>query len=135
MRPIKYLLPLFLISLLLITASCMSVPDPEEIPGDLHPRQYFQFAQNAVVDRSNYRAALVYYETFIERHPDLRDKVVEAEYEIAFIHYKREDYFKSEKLFKELLAKYETDDAIYYPYWPKILSEKILDKIGERKPF
>ena len=131
---LKFFTPLFLILLLLFLMSgCMSVP--KEIPEDLQPEEFFKNAQSAVVDWGNYNAALFYYEEFISRFPDMKGKVIEAEYEIAFINYKKKDYFESERLFKELLAKYETEDALYYPYWPKILSEKILDKVIELKKY
>ena len=75
---------LFLIVVFLILVGCKSVP--KNVPDDLLPEEFFRLAQTAVVDWSNYNAALFYYNEFIKRFPDMRGKVIEAEYEIAFIY-------------------------------------------------
>lgn len=120
-----------LIIIFLMLAGCKGVP--KEIPDDLQPEEYFKNAQSAVVDWGNYNAALFYYEEFIKKFPDMQGKIVEAEYEIAFIYYKKKNYSESEKRFNLILDKYKTAESAYYPDWPRILSEKILEKI-ESKP-
>ena len=117
----------------LLAVSCAGVP--KEIPEDMQPEEYFRNAQTAVVDWGNYRTALFYYEEFINRFPDMKGKVIEAEYEIAFIHYKQENYYESEKMFRSILDRYNSEDSIYFPEWPKILSEKILATIEEESKY
>ncbi len=119
--------------LLFLFSGCRGVP--KSIPENLQPEEYFKNAQSAVVDWGNYKAALFYYQEFIKKYPDMKGKVIEAEYEIAFIHYKQENYSESIKRFKEILARYETEERVYYPEWPKILSEKILEKAEEANKY
>ncbi len=121
------------IMFMFILAGCAGVP--KEIPEGLQPEEYFKNAQSAVVDWGNYKAALFYYEEFLKRYPDMKGKAIEAEYEIAFIHYKQENYNESEKRFRALLDKYKTDESLYYPEWIRILSEKMLLKIEEANKY
>ena len=122
---------LLVISLLFIIffviAGCRGVP--KEIPEDLYPEEYFKNAQAAMVDWGNYKAALFYYEEFIKKFPDMRGKVIEAEYEIAFIYYTRKNYLEAEERFVSILEKYKTPESAYFQEWPKVLSGKILAKI------
>jgi outer membrane protein assembly factor BamD (BamD/ComL family) len=108
------------------------VPEPSEIPEDLSTQEYFQLAQEAV-DQRHFETALVYYRTFLERHPDDVENRIAAQYEIAFLHYKMEDYDTAEELFEELLARYEGEEADQLPAWPRILAEKLLEKIEEER--
>jgi len=116
-----------LLPALLVIAACQSVP--EYVPEDLQPREYFQLAQEAVVERNDYETALLYYQTFLERYPDDIQRSVEAEYEIAFIRYKQNDP-SAGKLFDDLLARYEEEGAELLPGWPKVLAEKLQAKIA-----
>ena len=122
---------LFLIISFLILASCKSVP--KNVPDDLLPEEFFRLAQTAVVDWSNYNAALFYYNEFINRFPDMRGKVIEAEYEIAFIYYKRKNYDEATRRFNLILEQYQTPNRAYFNEWPKVLSEKILAAIEKRQ--
>ncbi|MAG13059.1 MAG: hypothetical protein CMN78_00500 [Spirochaetales bacterium] len=106
---------------------CQSTP--ETIPDDLAPREFFQLAQEAVVERSDHKTALFYYEKFLERYPDDVQRSVEAEYEIAFIYYKLNDIERSQQLLENLLEKYESPGAEVLPQWPRTLADKILTKI------
>lgn len=117
-----------LLALLLFSACQTELP---EIPEDLSQPEFFQRAQDAA-DENKWEVSLHYYETFIDRYPNDEDNVVAAEYEIAFIHYKMEEYRRSRELFEQLLQKYEEDEENTLPAWPEILSEKILQKVNER---
>jgi outer membrane protein assembly factor BamD (BamD/ComL family) len=121
----KLIIPLILPCIFAI-AGCQSTPD--FIPEDLQPREYFQRAQEAVVERNDYDTALFYYQTFLERYPDDIQRSVEAEYEIAFIRYKQDDPAAGQ-LFEELLARYDAEGAELLPGWPRVLAEKLLEKI------
>jgi len=116
--------------ILLLAAACQSTP--ENIPEDLKPREYFQLAQQAVVERGDYDTALFYYQTFLKRVPEDIQRTVEAEYEIAFIRYKQNDP-AAEQLFKDLLARYDAEGAELLPAWPKVLAEKLLAQINAQK--
>jgi len=124
---------LLILSILIIFISCKTTP--KNINEDLTPAEFFQLAQEAVVERNDFKTALLYYQTFIERYPDDPANVTAAEYEIAFIEYKRGNFDKAEILFSNLIAKYEGEDAALLPDWPRILSEKLLDEIaGSEEP-
>ncbi len=119
-------IPLFL----LVLGSCSSTPPV--IPEGLTPMQFFQRAQE---ESDNYRwdNALLYYKTFLERYPDDLPNVLAARYEIAFIHYKKEQYAESKKLFEELLETYKKfENPLAVPQWPRVLAEKVLRKIQEK---
>ena len=123
---------LLLVILGLSLTACQSTP--EEIAADLQPREYFQKAQEAVVERNDYDTALFYYQTFLERYPDDIQRSAEAEYEIAFIYYKQNDLVTAERLFDKLLAKYQAKGGELLPQWPRVLSEKISEKIKAAPP-
>ena len=118
---------IFLLLVILMLSGCRGVP--KEIPSDLQPEEYFKNAQSVMVDWGNYKAALFYYEEFIKRFPDMQGKIIEAEYEIAFIHYRRKNYDEAETRLNMILNKYKTSESAYYQEWPRILSEKLLEKI------
>ncbi|MFP4153606.1 MAG: outer membrane protein assembly factor BamD [Alkalispirochaeta sp.] len=115
---------------LLLLASCQSTP--EEIPEGLSKAQMFQRAQEEV-DRRNYEQALRYYDEFIRRNPDDPGSIIEAEYEIAYIAYKQDDYDTAEVLFEELLEQYDGENADELPEWPQVLAAKLLDRIEEER--
>lgn len=114
---------------LVLTASCKTTPD--QIDENLTPPEFFQYAQEAVVERTDYKTALVYYNTFIERFPEDLANVVAAEYEIAFIHYKKKEYETAKQLFTDLLTRYNGEESAGLPRWPAVLAEKLLKTIGE----
>ena len=113
----------------LVILGCSTVP--AEIPADIEPKEYFQRAQEAVVERGDYDTALRYYETFVERHGDDIQLTVEAEYEIAFIHYKQGQLDLAKDEFEALIEKYSTDTAQILPRWPLILTEKVLASLEQ----
>lgn len=129
----KRVLPFILTAVFLFLVSCNSVP--KDIPDDMQPEEYFKKAQSSVVDWGNHRRALFYYNEFIKKFPDMKGKIIEAEYEIALIYYKKENFYESEKRFRSILDSYETSEAVYYPEWPKILSEKIMKQIEVEKKY
>ena len=108
-------------------AACETVPEPSEIPEDLTTQEYFQRAQEAMDDQ-HYQTAMVYYETFLERHPDDVENRMAARYEIAFLHYKMEEYDTAKQQFRDILERYEESDE-NLPEWVRVLSEKLIDKI------
>jgi len=106
-----------------VLASCQTVP--KDIPTTLSESEYFQLAyQNS--DRGNYRGAMAYYDTFLSRFPKDASRDVEADYEIAFLYYKMQDFTKSRDLFTQIVDKYKQKDSDTLPRWPLVLSNKLI---------
>lgn len=93
--------------------------------------EMFQQAQEAS-DQGRYEQSLAYYEEFIRRYPDNQGPIVEAEYEIAFLAYKQNRLPEARQQFESILERYEADDANALPAWPRILSEKLIERIDTR---
>ncbi|MDR3201423.1 MAG: tetratricopeptide repeat protein [Spirochaetales bacterium] len=111
-------------------ASCSS--GPPVIPEDLSVMQFFQRAQEET-DTNDWDNALVYYNTFIERHPDDLPNVMAARYEIAYIHYKEDEYQEAADGFQQILDFYETTPLPFsFPLWQKVLSQKLLGTLAEK---
>ena len=125
-----FFIPLFVLLVLALFASCQSVP--ETISEDLAPNEYFQKAQEAV-SRGQYETGLLFYHTFLERYPNDLQKGVEAEYEIAFIYYKSGDLATAKELFQAIENKYTQGGAEILPAWPRVLSAKVMAKIDEKE--
>jgi outer membrane protein assembly factor BamD (BamD/ComL family) len=104
--------------------------NPDQISGDLSPVEFFQKAQEAATG-SRYDLAIAYYEKFLETYPEDASRGVEAEYEIAFMHYKKGETAEAKALFEALLDKYRSEAAAAYPQWPRVLAAKVLDSIEE----
>jgi len=116
--------------ILLAMAACKSAPPV--IPEDLSPPEYFQRAQEEA-DKYEWDNALVYYRTFLERYPDDFVNGLFARYEVAFVLYKKQEYQESKKLFQELLDSYKKiPNPLSVPQWPKVLSEKLVQKIDQK---
>ena len=115
-----------LILTLLILASCASVQP--EIDDTLNPVELFQLAQESS-NKKDYETALRYYEAFISNHSDDIQRLIEAEYEIAFITFKQGNLSRAEELFTDLLDRYTGDGSQVLPAWPMVLSKKLLKQI------
>ena len=121
------ILPLLIVIATLLGA-CAS--QPEEIPEDLEPIEYFQRAQKIASEDENYALAKRYYKTFIDRYPDDIQRIVEAKYEIAYLSYKQGNYDLARQQFEEMLSYYEDEGSNVLPRWPQVLAEKVLDKMN-----
>jgi len=121
------ILPLLIVIATLLGA-CAS--QPEEIPEELEPIEYFQRAQKIASEDENYVLAKRYYKAFIERYPDDIQRIVEAKYEIAFLSYKQSNYELARQQFEEMLSYYEDEGSNVLPRWPQVLAEKVLDKMS-----
>ena len=118
--------------IVLLFSSCHSLRKDLENP-DLTPEEFFQKAQEAVIDWNRYKLAIRFYEEFMRRYPDMKNKIIEAEYEIAFIKFKQRKFDEAEERFNQILDKYNSDEAIYYPAWPALMSNKGLENIAEER--
>ena len=111
-----------------IIASCTSTPTV--IDETLNPAELFQLAQEAS-NKKDYVTALGYYEVFVNNYSDDIQRLVEAEYEIAFIAFKQGNMDRAKVLFTELLDRYSGEGASVLPGWPMILSKKLLKQIED----
>ncbi|MDA3939044.1 MAG: hypothetical protein PF693_07025 [Spirochaetia bacterium] len=119
---------ILLLSTIIIIVSCASTPI--EIDETLNPAELFQQAQEAS-NSKKYDLALKYYAVFIENYPGDIQRLVEAEYEIAFITFKQGEIQKTKDLFTDLLERYEGEGASVLPGWPMTLSRKVLKQIED----
>ena len=123
---------LFMMLIVLLFSSCHSLKKDLDNP-DLTPEEFFQKAQEAVIDWNRYKLAIQFYEEFMRRYPDMKNKIIEAEYEITFIKFKQRKLDDAENRFNQILDKYNTDEAVYYPSWPALMSQKGLENIAEER--
>ena len=118
-----------IILIILLITSCAS--GPREIDETLNPAELFQLAQEAS-DNKDYDTAIKYYNVFIDKHSSDIQRLVEAEYEIAFITFKQGNFIKAKELFTELLSRYSGEGAQVLPAWPMVLSKKLLKEIEDK---
>jgi len=107
-----------------------------EISYDLTPMELIQRGQEASA-QNRFTLALLHYQTIIERFPNDLYFVSAAEYEIAFIYYRREarrapwnrNFDEARARFTTLLERYEGPDAELLPPQFRVLSEIVLARI------
>ena len=121
-----------IISAVVLTAfnSCGSVP--KNIPENITAQELIQNGQ-ANFEAGNYRLALAYYNTAVERFSDWTDVYIEARYEIGHIYMKQKKYSLAEPVFTEILDIYRNSRPGLYPAAYKKLSEIELAKIPHKK--
>ena len=119
---------LFAVAILIVSCATRQVIIPE----DLSAAEIIQRAQEAS-DRNRYNTSLQYYETILERFPGSTEYVLAAEYEIAFIHYKRRNYSLSRTGFNAILERYNDPDAALLPPQYEVLANIVLGRIEERE--
>jgi len=102
------------------------------IPYELDPSELIQRAQEAS-DRNRYNYALQYYQALLERYSTNIDLVCTAEYEIAFIHYKKKKYELARTEFNNLLMRYDMPNGDLLPQQFKLLANKVLERIDEKE--
>lgn len=124
--------PLLLVAALFaaaLLASCAT--KPPVIPENASAMELIQRAQEAS-DRSDWAAAIVFYETARERFGSDPSVLVTCEYETAFIHYKQGKFALAEEEFVALIAKYESPEGSSLPPRYLILARKVLPTIREK---
>ena len=135
-RYILYTNPMnrFTITLALAITLCLAAcaTGAVHIPEELSPAEIIQRAQEAL-DRNRYGVALQYYEALLDRNSTNIDLVCEAEYEIAFIHYKQKRYDQAKEEFNALLERYNAPGGEYLPPQFRILASKVLQTIDEKE--
>jgi outer membrane protein assembly factor BamD (BamD/ComL family) len=120
----------FVVLALVVMGGCFS--GPVKIDEGLSPAELIQKAQEAS-DRNRYSQADQYYRAILDRFPNDIDMICAAEYEIAFINYKRKDYDTAKKGFHALLERYTGTDGDLLPQKFRILSNTVLDTISKKE--
>ena len=116
---------LLLLAVVVGFAACKTVPT--EIPDDLSQAELIQLAQESA-DSENWEAALAYYQALLDRFPQDKGATVAAQYEMAFIEYKRGNVDEAQAGFERLLGLYDFEGNTL-PQWPKILAARLLSEI------
>ena len=106
--------------------SCVTKVPPASPDMDLTPAVMFQRAQDAS-SAGDYNNALEYYRLFKQKYPEDTARNAWADYEIAFIYYKKKDYTEAARLFDELLDRYKRGEQL--PDGPRVLAIKVRAKI------
>ena len=129
----RRVLPLY--SLLFITlvgfSACSSTQD--KVSPEWTESMFFKNAQEAM-DEDRFDVALYYYEVYLVRYPENHQRAIAAEYERAFIHYKKRDYNRAEDGFREVIRKYDESPyaMLYHPRFRQ-LAEMGLVSIEKKK--
>jgi len=108
----RTILPALLsLTIVLIISGCMTVPKPADIPADQTVIQLSQKGQEAL-DKSNYKAAEVYYQLIIDRYGTDAAALTAAEFEIAHIKIKQKNYADAKTMLEAIVARYEAAGAV-----------------------
>lgn len=126
-KPIQFLILLTLILAAVLSCATLS----REIPSDITAGELFQKGQDAYNEYDDLETAVYFYEEYLSRFPDDMQKVVEVEYEIAFIYYKEKQYDEAETRLLKLIDRYSDESAQLLPVWPLTLAEQLVLKINE----
>jgi len=107
----RTILPALLsLTIVLIFSGCMTVPKSSDIPADQTVIQLSQAGQESL-DKSNYKAAQVYYQLIIDRFGTDAVALTAAEFEIAHIKIKQKRYSEARTMIDEIIARYEAAGA------------------------
>jgi len=101
------------------------------IPYDLSPEELIQRAQEAS-DRNRFNHALQFYKALLERNPDNLALVVNAEYEIGFIHERRRNFDEARIWLNRVLERYEAPGGEALPEKFMVLAQIVLERVEER---
>jgi len=118
---------LFLLLGVLFLTSCQTIKtDFEE---GTNPLIYFQRAQTAL-DLGDFDLAIKIYDMLLATQPGDPAIIVSAEYELAFLNYKKGNMDLAIQKFEAILKKYaDPTQAAFLDVWPQVLSLKLLSKL------
>ncbi len=116
------------VCLAVLIAGCKA--QPKVIPADLSAAESFQLAQDAA-DAGNYGLAVRYYSAYRDNHPDNKDRDIWALYEIAFNYHKMGKNAQAITLLDQLLQQYQSDPSVELPLAPRILAQKLKDRLSQ----
>ncbi len=120
-----------IISAVVLTAfnSCGSVP--KNIPENITAQELIQNGQSNF-EAGNYKAALIWYNTAVERYADWPSIYIEARYETAHLYMKQKKYNLAKPIFEEIRSMYASAALGTYPASFNKLAEIGLAKIEEK---
>ena len=98
---------------------------------DMSPEELIQRAQEAS-DRNRFEVALQFYEALLIRFSDNPALVVNAMYEIGFIHERRRNFFAARVWLNRVLEQYEAPGGEALPEKFRILAHIVLERVEER---
>lgn len=116
---------------LFAAVSCATVPDPESVPQDLTIPELNRLAQDAI-DNNNEKAAEVYYTLIIERFGSDPAVLTAAEFEIAHIRIKEENYPDAAQRLQTIISRYEATGGAGLPPEYLVLARNDLAKVPPR---
>jgi len=118
----------------LLTALTLSacVTGPVTIPHDISSEELIQRAHEAS-DRNRFGQALQFYQAMLELFPDDPALVVNAEYEIGFIHERRRNFDEARIRLEAVIARYGQPGADLLPEKYRVLAGIVLERIGDRR--
>jgi len=113
----------------MLVSACATVA---YVPADLTPEELVQRAQEAS-DRNRPNQALQFYEALLERFPHEPAWVVNAKYEIGFIHERQGNFDEARTWLNAALALYDAPGGGLLPEKFRVLSHIVLARIDERE--
>ncbi len=107
--------------------------DLPPLDADLTPAEFFQAAQEATA-QGRYDRAIGYYQTYRQRYgtdpaPDQVDRLLWADYEIAFLHHKKGDDETALLLLHELVQRYAQPQAVNYSAAPRVMAQRVIAEL------
>jgi outer membrane protein assembly factor BamD (BamD/ComL family) len=112
---------------MVLIASCATTI---EIGENLTAEELVQRGQEAM-DSNRYRTALQFYQALYDRNPGHIDRIITAEYHIAFIHYKQRNYTLARTGFNSVIEHYNIPDEELLPQHFRRLAQIVLQRIDE----
>lgn len=88
-----------------------------------------QKKQQACTGEKAYKNVISLYQYYIDRFPERKDRVMEARYEIGYIHYFLKNYDEAEAVFRSIIVDFEQGAEQYAMQWIRVLSVKLRDEI------
>ncbi len=118
--------------LLFSVSGCMSVPDPASVPPELGVAELSQKGQQAF-DKNNFKAAEVYYQLIINRFGTDAAALTSAEYEIAHLRMKKENWADAKIRLEAIIARYDVAGETGLPPEYLVLAKNDLARIPVKK--
>ena len=113
-----------------VAAGCFS--GPVIVDENASPEEIIQMAQTAM-DRDRYTQAIRYYELVIDRFAHNNERVLDAEYGVALVHYKQKKYSLAKEECAVLLQKYKAPGGSSLPPKYEVLAKTLLANIAGKQ--
>lgn len=119
------------LTFLFLSCATFSLDSMEE----LNENDFFnnvQIKQQEAVTEQAFENIIAIYEMYIEKFTENTtrpDRIMEARYEIGYVNHYLKRYDDAEKIFRSIIAEYETGDVKYAPQWIMVLSKQLKEDI------